>query len=311
MARLFAWQGRAYLAEVPLALRNPDAGLTTQLTDAHLPLLTDVRRLSTFSLLFFLWPMSLTTPCLLPPNERARLHSLRACHMADAPCERVFTELAELSAQVFGLPVALLSMVEARRVVYKAAHGLAQPTPQPRAATLCALVVRENKSVVLTDVASAQHPSLTPAAECAARLSGLRFYAGAPLRRCAAHSLGALCVLGYQPRAFSTGEQHLLEQVAHVASLVIAARCTCLADQGFGALHWEVVEAQLAEEVRALGALVRYLLTRPRPELALPLLVLDHVERRLRDVRELLDEYQPHLPAKMPLAVSPLERGLE
>jgi GAF domain-containing protein len=237
--------------------------------------------------------MSFSTPSLLlPPTEQARLSSLRTHNIVGVPCERIFAELVELSAHVFSLPVSLLAIVDAEQVVYKASHGLPALRPQPRAETLCAIVVRENKPVVFTDIAAAQHPYLLPAAVLAAQVAGVRFYAGAPLRLSDTHSLGTLCVLGYQPRAFSSGEQDLLEQLAYVAGLVIAARYACLAGEGLGAAHWSVIEDQLAEEVRALVALVRYLLSRPRPELAVPLLVLDHVARRLRDVREVLEEYQ-------------------
>jgi GAF domain-containing protein len=237
--------------------------------------------------------MSLSTPSLLlPPTEQARLSSLRTHNIVSAPSERIFAELVELSAHVFGLPVSLLAIVDAEQVVYKASHGLPALRSQPRAETLCAIVVRENKPVVFTDIAATQHPYLLPTAALAAQAAGVRFYAGAPLRLSDTYSLGTLCVLGYQPRAFSASEQHLLEQLAHVASLTIAARCACLAGEGLGAAHWSIIEDQLAEEVRALVALVRYLLSRPRPELAMPLLVLDHVARRLREVRELLEEYQ-------------------
>jgi GAF domain-containing protein len=237
--------------------------------------------------------MSLSTPSLLlPPDEAARLSSLYAYDILGAPTERVFAGLVELSAHVFGLPVALMGIVDAEQVVYKAAHGMPALASQPRAETFCAVVIRENKSVIFADVAAARHPYLTSAAEIAAQVAGVRFYAGAPLRMPDTHSLGTLCVVGYEPRTFREEEQHLLEQFAHVVSLAIAARHACLVGEELGASHWGIVEHQLAEEVRALIALVRYLLTRVNPQLAMPLLVLDHVGRRLADVREMLEEYQ-------------------
>jgi len=236
---------------------------------------------------------SSTPSLLLPPNEADRLTTLRTYDMVAAPPERVFAELVELSAHVFSLPIALISIVGAEEVVYKAVYGLPGVPPYPRADTLCALVVRANKPVILTDVAAARHPYLLSAAEIAAQVAGIRFYAGAPLRVAPAHSLGTLCVLGYQPRTFMEEEQHLLEQFAHVVGLAIVARRACLVEEGMGAIHWGIVEHQLAEEVRALVALVRYLLQRASPQLAVPLRVLDHVGRRLADVREMLEEYQP------------------
>lgn len=234
-----------------------------------------------------------TPALLLPPDEADRLRALRACTILNAPPERVFAELVELSAHVFSLPIAIISLVEAEQVVYKAVHGLPGLRPQPRAETLCALVVREGQPVILPDVAAACHPYLLSAAERAAQAAGIRFYAGVPLRLGSGHSLGTLCVLGYQPRTFTEEERHLLEQFAHVAGLAIAARHFCLLEEGFGGMHWGVAEHQLAEEVRALSALVRYLSQRVSPQRGVPLRVLDHVGRRLADVREMLAEYQP------------------
>jgi GAF domain-containing protein len=236
---------------------------------------------------------SSTPTLLLPPDEADRLDTLRTYDMVAAPPERVFAELVELSAHIFSLPIALISIVDAEQVVYKAVHGLPGVPPKPRAETLCSLVVRQNQPVVLDDVAAARHPFLLSAADIAAQAAGIRFYAGAPLRVSPAHSMGTLCVLGYQPRTFTAEEQHLLEQFAHVVGLAIVARHACLVEEGIGAIHWGIVEHQLAEEVRALVALVRYLLHRTSPQLAVPLRVLEHVGRRLADVREMLEEYQP------------------
>ena len=246
-----------------------------------------------FCTLFLRLMLSSTPSLLLPPDEAARLNTLRAYDMVAAPPERVFAELVELSAHVFSLPIALISIVDAEQVVYKAVHGLPGLLPQARTNTLCALVVRENKPVILPDIAAMRHPLLLSAAEIAAQVAGIRFYAGVPLRVSPAHSLGTLCVLGYQPRTFTAEEQHLLEQFAHVVGLVIVARHACLVEEDIGAIHWGIVEYQLAEEVRALVALVRYLLQRANSQLAVPLRVLDHVGRRLADVREMLEEYQP------------------
>jgi GAF domain-containing protein len=231
---------------------------------------------------------------LLPADETQRLRSLRAYHLLQAPPERVFAELVALSAHVFGLPVALLAIVEAQEVIYKATYGLPGLRVHPRAETFCALAIHQNKPVVFWDVAQAQHALLSEAALAAVRAKGIRFYAGAPLRLPDAQPLGTLCVLGYEPRPFHAGEQDLLEQLAQVLGQTMAARHTCLSNPGLGWGHWEVIEEHLANEVQQLAAFVRQLLgPLTSPLVAVPLGVLAQVAPRLQALGELLLDYQP------------------
>lgn len=232
---------------------------------------------------------SLTPSSLLPANEAERLRSLRDYNILQSPPERVFSEFVALSAQVFGLPAALLALVDAHEVVYKATHGLPGLRTSPRAQTFCALAIQQNEPVIFCDVAQAAHPCMTELALKTVLGAGVHFYAGALLRMPDAQTIGTLCVLGCKPRPFGAGEQHLLEQLAHVLSLSIAVRHTCLTSPGLGIAHWEVLEDQLAEEVQALSA------SAGQPALALPL-VQTQVEGRLHDLRELLQEYQPAAP---------------
>jgi hypothetical protein len=235
-----------------------------------------------------------TPSCLLPANEAERLQSLRAAHILHAPPERVFAELVALSAHVFGLPISLLGIVEADKVVYKATYGLPGLRVLARAETLCALPVGRNQSVVFCDVTQAQQAGLPEVAVAAVRARGVHFYAGAPLRLPDGQTVGTLCVAGYAPRPFSASEQRLLEQLAQVGSLLLAARYTCLTTRELGWGHWGVLEDQLAEAVQTLGAWVQQ---RLRPLggslLAVPPVVRAQVQQRLQELQELLRQYQP------------------
>jgi GAF domain-containing protein len=231
-----------------------------------------------------------TPSCLLPVNEAQRLQSLRTYNLLQAPPERVFAEFVSLSAHVFRLPVSLLGIVGAEEVVYKATYGLPGLRVRPRAQTFCALAVCQNKSVVFCDVTQAQHACLTEAAQTAVLALGARFYAGAPLRLPDAQTVGSLCVAGYETRSFLAQEQRLLELLARVVGLTIAARHTCLTSRGLGWVHWQMLEDQLAEAVQTLDAWVRQRLTLPgRPLLAVHTLV----QQRLYELQELLWQYQP------------------
>jgi GAF domain-containing protein len=236
-----------------------------------------------------------TAPNLLPDQEAQRLRSLRAAHILNVPPERVLAGFVTLSAQVFALPVSLLAIVEAEEVLYKASYGLPGLRTHPRAETFCTLAIHQNEPIVFQDVAQAQHTQLSDATVAAVQAKGIRFYAAAPLRLPDQQPIGTLCILGYEPRPFHAGEQHLLEQLAQVVSQTLVARHTCLASPRLGWAQWQVLEEQLAEQVQTLVTFVQQL---PMPA-ALPLSQMSLVElpqvvQRLQVLRELLRDYQPN-----------------
>jgi GAF domain-containing protein len=249
-----------------------------------------------FQLLLILLVLSPTSPTLPPANktnEIQRLQSLRAYNLLHMPPERVFAELVALSAHVFGLPVSLLGIVEAEEVLYKATHGVPGLRGLARAETFCDIVIRQNKCVVFWDVAQAQHVLLTETAIAAVNTRGVRFYAGVPLRLPDEQTIGTLCVVGYAPRPFGAEEQCLLEHLAQIVELLIAARHACLTNRGLGWGYWGKLEDQLAERVQTLGTWVQQQLAPlGSPLLAVPPEVLAQVQLRLHELHELLQEYQ-------------------
>jgi GAF domain-containing protein len=235
--------------------------------------------------------MALTPAFLLPATETKRLQTLRAYDILHSLQEPLFTEVVELTATLFNVPISLIALVGADEVEYKAVHGLPGLRSQPRVEAICALAVKEERAVVFTDLAHSHN--LTPEADAAARAKGLRFYAGAPLCVPGGYCIGTLCLIDRQPRFFSAAEQLVLEQHAQLVAWLIAVRQHCLASQPRGQAHWSVVRTELAWEVQALIALVRYLATYSGTHTPVPADVLELVSRRLSDFRSKLADYYP------------------
>jgi GAF domain-containing protein len=232
--------------------------------------------------------MNMTPVSLLPAGEFERLQTLRHYAVLPALQEPVFNELVGLAARIFNLPIALIALVDADEVSYKANEGLPGLLRQPRVEALCALAVRQHKTVVLADIA--QEQGITTEAATAAGAKNLRFYAGAPLimpNRCA---IGTLCVIDHRPRTFSADEQQLLEQLAGLVSGTIALRHACTAGQG--EVHWPAAQQHLVDELRELVALVRYLSARFGTQVPVSGAVLEPVQRRLHDLGAVLQEYE-------------------
>ena len=233
-----------------------------------------------------------TPAALLPANEAERLRTLYHHDILQSLQEGVFDELAELAARLFNLPISYISLIGEHESVYKATYGFAPLPPQPRVDMLCAVAVRQNQVVVYHDLRAAMPTTADAAALARAVAHQARFHAAAPLRLAEEHSIGALCLVGPQPREFSLAEQQTLDYLAGVVSLAIAVRHVCRSHPALGEARWDVVGTQLREEVSALGALVRYLKDRYGRPVPIPKEVLLPVERRLTDLRNLLEAYQ-------------------
>ncbi|MFD1872690.1 GAF domain-containing protein [Hymenobacter bucti] len=232
---------------------------------------------------------------LLPANETERLRALHHYDVMPTQQEPVFDALARLTAQIFSLPISLIALVDANEVAYKANQGLPGLRHQPREEAICALVVSQRTSLILTDLTRPdQLQRLTTTALVAAQNKNLQFYAGAPLHTPIRHLIGTLCVIGYQPRSFGEEERHLLEQLAGLVSELITIRHVCLTHQKVTQQErWQRLQTLLAEEVGQLGVLVHYLQAQFGTKPPACLGVLKPVARRLEDLHQLLQKNHP------------------
>jgi hypothetical protein len=231
----------------------------------------------------------LVTP-FAPVAEAARLASLRHYDVLPFLREDVFDEFVSLAARIFSLPISLFNLVDAQQVSTAAHYGLPSIPPQPRAEILCSMVVAHNRVVVYHDLTAAPQLTADALAIQATLAQGIRFYAAAPVRLAKEHSIGTLCLLDQQPRDFTAEEQHVLQALADTVSQGILARHHCHTTPGLGEAHWQGLRPRLHDEVHALAALVRYLLTRYGALTPVPEEVLHLVLRRLADMRALLTE---------------------
>ena len=65
----------------------------------------------------------MTVAAPVPFNESQRLEALRTLMVLDTPAEPLFDSLARMAAQVCGVPIALISLVDAERQWFKANVG--------------------------------------------------------------------------------------------------------------------------------------------------------------------------------------------
>jgi EAL domain-containing protein (putative c-di-GMP-specific phosphodiesterase class I)/GGDEF domain-containing protein len=145
--------------------------------------------------------------------EAARLDALRKLDLLDTPPNEAFDRITRMAAQLFALPVAAVSLTDVDRQWFKSRVGI-EHRSIPRDKAPCGEVANTARMLVIPDLlADACYRDSHLAA------SGVRFYAGAPLLTRDGYCLGAMCVLGTEPRAISEAERTGL---ADLASMVMA-----------------------------------------------------------------------------------------
>ncbi|HEV7251483.1 MAG TPA: histidine kinase dimerization/phosphoacceptor domain -containing protein [Mesorhizobium sp.] len=147
-------------------------------------------------------------------SEAERLAAVRRYDILDTPPDGAFDRVTRITARLFDVPIAIVSIVDHDRIWFKSHHGL-DVEEIPRSPGLCASAILDNKPWVLNDARIDPRSLSNP---LVAGEFGLRFYAGVPLHTHDGFNLGTLCVIDREPRAFSPAET---EQLADLAAIVM------------------------------------------------------------------------------------------
>ncbi len=137
-----------------------------------------------------------------PKNESERLRALESYSILDTGPEPGFDDLTTLVARMLGVPIALVSLVDADRQWFKSRYGLDAPET-PRDVSFCGHVVVERELLVVPDAFEDERFHDNPLVAGEPRV---RFYAGFPLTTPEGHVLGTLCAIDHDPREM-TDEQ--------------------------------------------------------------------------------------------------------
>ena len=142
-----------------------------------------------------------------PLDEGPRLAALERYRIVDSLREPEFDDIAELASVICGTPIALISFVDRSRQWFKSHIGF-ELTETAREVSFCGHAILSSNTMVIEDatrdVRFADNPLVTGN-------SGIRFYAGTPLRTPDKHEIGTLCVMDKIARKLSDEQRLALE----------------------------------------------------------------------------------------------------
>ena len=180
-----------------------------------------------------------------PANEQERLGALRKHQILDTPPDGNFDRITKLASEIFKVPIAIISMVDADRIWFKSHYGL--PVKQiDRDPGLCASAILSNDLYIIENAREDPRCLTNP---LVAGEFGLQFYAAAPLHTEENYNLGTLCIIDKTVRKFSNEDRSILKQLGQIVmdemSLRLAVRET--------ALNVKNLTAEITEQVKAVG----------------------------------------------------------
>jgi len=151
-----------------------------------------------------------------PAAERQRLSALHALRLLDTPPEPRFDRLTRLAASLFGVPTALISLIDEDRQWFKSRHGM-ELCETNREDAFCNRAIQMPAGSVLVvpdatlDSRFADNPYVTGP-------DHIRFYAGAVLSTSEGHNLGTLCLIDVEPRTFDKADEERLRELGDLVS---------------------------------------------------------------------------------------------
>jgi predicted PurR-regulated permease PerM/GAF domain-containing protein len=162
------------------------------------------------------------TPPPIPENEPQRLEALGGLHLINGKTEPYFDRATRKLTRLFDVPIALVTLVDRDRQVFKGQTGLPEELAiageSPRETSICAHVVAEDETLIVEDV----RRDCRFAANPLLKQYGILFYTGVPLRSPDGQPVGSLSILDIHPRQLTERDLQLLHVIAEDVTEEIA-----------------------------------------------------------------------------------------
>src|SRR3954470_14780700 len=147
-----------------------------------------------------------------PENEAERLAALYSLHILDTPAEERFDRVTRLALQLFNVPIAYVSIIDANRQWFKSACGINRGQTD-RGISFCGHAIMQDEPLIIPDALLDDrfydNPLVTEDPK-------FRFYAGCPLQTASGQKVATLCIGDRAPREFATDQIDVLKSLAAI-----------------------------------------------------------------------------------------------
>ncbi|WP_413726737.1 putative bifunctional diguanylate cyclase/phosphodiesterase [Sodalis sp. RH16] len=147
----------------------------------------------------------------LGQDEEKRLAILEEFGIHSPIADMAFNRLIQLTANIFNVPIVLISLIEAERQLFVASTGIAT-CETPRDISFCTHTIQTRNILVipdtLADLLFRDNPLVTGE-------PFIRFYAGIPLFTRTGYAIGSLCIIDRVPRPdLNGGDRQNMQDLA-------------------------------------------------------------------------------------------------
>ena len=165
---------------------------------------------------------------VIPENDTERVDALRRYQLLDTLTEKSFHNIARLMADVFEVPIALISLVDEEQVFFKGNVGMQGVKSTDRNISLCSFAILAAEPTVfdkpLTEPCLLNNPLVHGE-------FGLRFYAAAPIITHDGHAIGSVCIIDKKERSFSETQQQMLVRFSKTVMHQIELRLSAIKEK--------------------------------------------------------------------------------
>ena len=148
-----------------------------------------------------------------PADEVHRVAALRALCVLDTPPEERFDRLTQLATHVFGVPIALVSLVDSARQWFKSCVGISVSQTE-RSISFCGHAINQHATFVVEDASADPRFADNP---LVVGEPFVRFYAGHPLSTPEGFRIGTFCIMDHTPRQLDAHMRMILQEFAALA----------------------------------------------------------------------------------------------
>jgi diguanylate cyclase (GGDEF)-like protein len=146
----------------------------------------------------------------VPANEQGRVLAVRNLCVLETPAEERFDKITRTAKQVFQVPLALITVIDADRQWFKSVQGTtARGTPRPLA--ICNFAIIDAKTLIIEDTLRDDRTRDNPVVTIEPKV---RFYAGEPLKTPDGYVVGTLCIMDFNPRTLGNQALQVFKDLA-------------------------------------------------------------------------------------------------